>query len=275
MGATIRAAVQRINLRAAVLCVIGLIAPVLLMSTFASSAGGAVLFGYPLELGWTLPVSLDLVAVVGTVVASMAVSRGLLAYALALVYIPLAVSWAANGLDHAFRDAFLDHASGWWIWTSVGLAGAPPVALIAVLHMAIKLNKERRLVPHQELVPAAGAEAGELVPELAPAGIELVDEAPTEELELVFASPLVPTAGADLVPTGAALVPASTPAGEAGAGAGDDLVPTEERAILRARELIQGGAGRTTVVRETGLKDHVAKALIREHRPTVSARADR
>jgi hypothetical protein len=152
------------TIQGAVLLSLGLVVPVLLVSTFASSTGAGRLYGYPEHLAWTLPVSLDVVALIGTLVASQGYGKGLRRYALVLVYVPLAFSWVANALDHVTRTpGDITHTV-----ISGVLAGAPPVALVACLHLAMAIRNARQSSVTQTPDKTVTAEIEVITPDVTP-----------------------------------------------------------------------------------------------------------
>lgn len=121
------------------------------VTSFQSGAIGAGRLGYPDTFQIALPLVCDVVAGVATAIHGRVrrdkPMRRLVSW---FVLVPMALSWGANSVDHAYRAS--DAATGWpitariaWFAGVVLAAGICPVAVAALLHLSTRfLEFEQR-----------------------------------------------------------------------------------------------------------------------------------
>lgn len=121
------------------------------VTSFQSGSDGAGRLGYPPVFVVALPLVCDVVAGVATAIHGRVRKdkqmRRLVSW---FVLVPMALSWGANSVDHAYRAA--DAATGWpqaarigWFVGVVLAAGICPVAVAALLHLSTRfLEFEQR-----------------------------------------------------------------------------------------------------------------------------------
>jgi len=168
---------------------------------------------------------------------------------------------AAAGLSGLAQAVYL--ASGPGLIAPIGMrfgVGAwPAVAGAVAAHLVFLLAQKRPAKAQQETVGTLvaarqTAPAGPLVTTPAPAPAE-DQPAPAADLPTPAARPKLRLAPARV----------TTPTVRA---------PVDPDAEGKARELAAAGIGRTTIIKETGLKDHVAKAIVAEAKERAKAEAN-
>lgn len=112
-------------------------------TSFTSGTAGARLLGYPGVFATALPLVCDIVAGLATVVHSRARSDPpMRRLAARFVLAAMALSWAANSVDHVVRSPAGEGWSGTaraaWVVGVVVAAGICPVAVAALLHLSTR-----------------------------------------------------------------------------------------------------------------------------------------
>ena len=127
-------------------------------TSFKSGSAGAGLVGFDSSFLFALPLVLDVVAAMATVIHGRVRNdkemRGLAAK---FVLVPMLLSWGSNGIDHFQRAGHT--ADGWgqlaqWGWYAAVILGAGicPVAVAALLHLMAKyVEYEQRQVELAEV----------------------------------------------------------------------------------------------------------------------------
>lgn len=130
------------------------------VTSFQSGSDGAGRLGYPPIFEIALPAVCDVVAGVATAIHGRVRKdkqmRRLVSW---FVLVPMALSWGANSVDHAYRAA--DAAAAWpqaarigWFVGVVLAAGICPVAVAALLHLSTRFlefeqrSGERKQIHH-------------------------------------------------------------------------------------------------------------------------------
>jgi pyruvate/2-oxoglutarate dehydrogenase complex dihydrolipoamide acyltransferase (E2) component len=134
-----------------------------------------------------------------------------------------------------------------------GVGAWPAVAGAVAAHLVFLLAQKRH---PEESEAVTGAAADELAAthQQPPATPPPAAEAPIEESQPAAARPTLRSVPAKV----------SAPAVRA---------TVDQDAEGKARELAAAGVGRTTIIRETGLKDHVAKEIVREAKARAATEA--
>jgi hypothetical protein len=113
-------------------------------TSFKSGSAGAGLVGFDSSFLFALPLVLDVVAAMATVIHGRVRNdkemRGLAAK---FVLVPMLLSWGSNGIDHFQRaghtaDGWGHLAQGGWYAAVILGAGICPVAVAALLHLMAK-----------------------------------------------------------------------------------------------------------------------------------------
>jgi hypothetical protein len=219
--------------------------------SFAGLYGLALLCRFDWRLAALVPVLVD----AGAAVAAVAwlagdVPPAARRYARRLALSLLAVSVAGNACVHLLV-AFAT-SPPWWV--VVVLGAVAPAVLAAVIHLTA-------------LVRAGGETVAPVEPE--------VHDAPLGHREMTATEP---ADGGEEPDAGAALADrlAVAPARLSIAGGAvfvadtepeDDAAEDEPEVLAKAREMAAAGVGRPTLVKELGLKDHVARQIVAEHKP--------
>lgn len=126
-------------IQGAILVVLG----IAFVTSFRSGSAGALALGYPTGFQAAFPLVCDIVAAVATVIhGRVRADRSMRRLAAWFVSTPMALSWAANAVDHvqAAPPAAAWHPAGQYAWIGgvVLAAGLCPVAVAALLHLSTK-----------------------------------------------------------------------------------------------------------------------------------------
>jgi hypothetical protein len=187
----------------------------------------ALAVSIPIELAWLLPVAVDAGAAVS---CACWLSRDLPAdavtFARTQTWLLLGGTVIGNAAQLGMHASWI--APPWWVAVLVG--AIPPAVVGGTVHLAVLVGRPPKKEPADEQPPVLEQNS--------------TDSATTPEPPPV-ARPALRIAPARVVaPTVQAHV--------------------EDDALARARELAAKGVGRPTIMKETGIKDGVAKALVRE-----------
>lgn len=219
--------------------------------SFAGLFGLAVLCSFSPELAALVPVLVDAGAGVATVVwLAGDVPPAARRYARRLALGLLSVSVVGNAASHAL--VAYGARPHWLVVVAVGALA--PAVLAAVIHLAALVKAgcgEVADVPVVGRTPVLVGMPGFRFTERVP----VVDEAACESV-------------ADELADGLGVAPARLAvAGNEVLVADADGPDDEDEVLAKARELAAAGAGRPKLVKELGLKDHVARQIVRDHRP--------
>lgn len=207
---------------------------------------------------WPLAVLVPVLADAGAAVAAdhwldTSVPKRVRRYAMVIALVLISASVAGNAAAHLLT-AF-DREAPWWLVVLV--AGLAPATVASNLHLSSLVRHAGIDVAQESAEPDAAAHEPNLAAQ--------VDDVPasdeTEHLadRLGVAPARLHIAGGDV------FVADPEPS--------DEPADDEDKRLTKAREMAAAGVGRPTLKKELGLADHVAREIVRKHKPRQEAQA--